>query len=75
MLYLVYSRNCKNNNRVTAELQIREGTEDNLKIIFFLFLTKNVCCDQSLEPSRQDSSNDGLHNTIIFLISQGKLML
>ena len=34
------------------------GIEDNLKVIF-LFLSENKCCDPSLEPSRQDSYNDG----------------
>ena len=41
-----------------AELQIRGGIENNSKIIF-LFLTENICCDPSLEPSRRDGSNDG----------------
>ena len=34
-----------------SELQIIEGIEDNSKIIFFLFLNENICCDPSLEPS------------------------
>ena len=38
------------------ELQIREGIEDNSKITF---LMSHLCCDPSLELSRQDSSNDG----------------
>ena len=41
-----------------SELQIRGSIEDNSKIIF-LFVKENICCDHSLEPSRQDSSNDG----------------
>ena len=28
----------------TAELQLREGIEDNLKIIFLIFLNENICC-------------------------------
>ena len=39
-------------------LQIIVGIEDNSKI-FFLFLNENICFDPSLEPSRQDGSNDG----------------
>ena len=46
----------------TAELQLREGMEDNSKNIFFLYLNKNVCCDPSLEPSRQDGSHVGSQN-------------
>ena len=41
-----------------SELQIRGGYEDNSKIIS-LFINENLCCDPSLELSRQDSSNDG----------------
>ena len=26
---------------------------------FFLFLTENICCDPSLEPSLRNGSNDG----------------
>ena len=44
---------------IIAELQIREGLEDNSKIIFLL--SENICCDPSLEPSRDDS-NDGSQN-------------
>ena len=32
---------------------------------FFLFLIENICCDPSLEPSRQDGSNDGLQNMFL----------
>ena len=35
-----------------SELQISGGIEDNSKIIFFLFLRGNFCCDPSLELSR-----------------------
>ena len=45
-------------NKIWTELQIKGGTEDNSKIIF-LFLNENICCDPSLEPSRQEGSNDG----------------
>ena len=31
------------------ELQIGGGIKDNSEI-FFLFFTKNICCDPSLEP-------------------------
>ena len=33
-----------------TELQIRGGIEENSKIVL-LFLSKNICCDLSLEPS------------------------
>ena len=33
-----------------SEPQIREGIENNSKIIF-LFLKENICCDPSLELS------------------------
>ena len=46
---------------INTELQIRGGIEDNSKTIF-LFLNKNIHCDPSLEPSRQDGSNDGSQN-------------
>ena len=36
---------------LSAELQIREGTEDNSKIIF-LISNVNISCDPSLEPSQ-----------------------
>ena len=43
-----------------SELQIRGGTEDNSKLLFFIsFLNENLCYDPSLERSRQDGSNDG----------------
>ena len=42
---------------------VRGGIEDNPKIIFFLFLNENVCCDPSLEPSRRDGSNGGSQHT------------
>ena len=44
------------------ELQIRVGTEDNSKIIFLNSQKKNICCDPSLELSRQDGSNGGSQN-------------
>ena len=47
-----------------AELQIREGVEDNSTIIF-LFLKESICCDPSLEPSWQDGSNDGSQNMLL----------
>ena len=34
---------------------------DNSKII--LSLNENICCDPSLEPSRQDGSNGGSQDT------------
>ena len=40
---------------IIAELQIRRGNRDNLRINF---LKKNVCCDPSLELSHRDGSND-----------------
>ena len=49
-----------------AELQVRVGIEDNNSKIFILFLNGNICCDPSLEPPRQDGSNDGSQN--IFLM-------
>ena len=42
---------------LAPELQIRGVIKDNSKIIF-LISRRNVCCDPSLEPSRQDDSND-----------------
>ena len=42
-----------------TELQIREGIEDNLKIIFSYLSTKTYW---TLELSRQDGSNDGLQH-------------
>ena len=39
-------------------MQIRRGIENNSQRYFFLFLYENICCDPSLEPSQQDSSND-----------------
>ena len=38
------------------------------KDVFFLFLSENMCCDPSLEPSplepsRGDGSNDGSQHT------------
>ena len=41
-----------------TELQIRESIEDNLEIICLTF-NENICCDPSVELSRQDGSNDG----------------
>ena len=38
-------------SKISAELQIRDGIEDNSKI-FFLFLHENICCDPSLGPSQ-----------------------
>ena len=35
--------------------------EDNSKMIFLIFINENICCDTSLEPSRQDGSNES-HN-------------
>ena len=49
----------------SPELQIREGTEDNSKI-FFLFLKENICCDLSLELSRQEGCNDGSQNMFLW---------
>ena len=40
------------------ELQIKGGTEHNSKVIF-LFLNESICCDSSLELSKQDGSNEG----------------
>ena len=37
------------------------GIGDNSKV-FFLFLSKNICCDPSLEPSQRDGSYDGSQN-------------
>ena len=54
----------------TTELQIRGGIEDKSKIMFFLFLNENICCDPSLEPSQRDGSNDGSQN-MIFLEKYG----
>ena len=48
-----------------TELHIRVGIEDNSRIIF-LFLNKNIYCDPSLEPSRQDSSNEGLQSIFLW---------
>ena len=45
--------------RALPELQIRGGIEEISKVLFFLFLNENICCDPSLEPSQQDGSNDG----------------
>ena len=33
---------------------------------FFLFLTENICCDPSLEPSRRDGSNDVSQNMFLW---------
>ena len=33
--------------------------EDNSKIIFFLFLYENICCDPYLKLSRRGGSKDG----------------
>ena len=41
-----------------SELQIRGGIKYNSKIIFLISQQKNICCDPSLELSRQDGSND-----------------
>ena len=46
-----------------TELQIREGIEDNYKIIFLL--NENICCDPSLGPSQCDGSNDGTQNMFL----------
>ena len=43
-----------------AVLQIRRGNRDNLGAIL---LHINIFCDPSLEPSRQDGSNDGSQHT------------
>ena len=52
---------------INAELQIREGIENNLKIIiFFLFLNENTFCDPSLELSRRDGSNDVSQNMFLW---------
>ena len=47
---------------VDRELQIKEGIEDNSKIIFLI----SQCCDPSLETTRQDSSNDGSQNMFLW---------
>ena len=36
-----------------------------VKKLFFLFPSKNICCDPSLEPSRRDGSNDGSQNMFL----------
>ena len=52
-------------NKAIPELQIREGTEDNSKRFFFIFLNENICCDHSLEPSLRNGSNDGSQNMFL----------
>ena len=61
----------KNRFAHTTELQIRQITEDNSKIIF-LFLNENICCDPLLEPSQRDCSNGGTQN--MFLIEKHDLL-
>ena len=39
-------------NSADPEIQIREGIEDNSKVIVSFFLKENVRCDPSLEPCR-----------------------
>ena len=51
--------------KYNPELQIRGGTEDNSKIIFFLFFNKNIHCDPSLEPSLRESLMKG-HSVCFF---------
>ena len=46
-------------------LQIRGHIEDNSEIVF-LFLNGNIWCDPSLEPARQDGSNDGSQNMFLW---------
>ena len=41
-----------------AGLEVRRGERDILEIIFLLIQRKHIC-DPSLEPSRQDGSNEG----------------
>ena len=55
----IFSLNYVNSITVMTELQIREGIEDNLKIIFSYLSTKTYW---TLELSRQDGSNDGLQH-------------
>ena len=43
---------------IHAQLPIGGGIQEDSKI-FFLFSNENMHCDLSLEPSRQDGSNDG----------------
>ena len=50
---------------IETELQIRRSNGDNSKIIF-LISQRKICCDPSLEPSRQDGSNDGSQNMFIW---------
>ena len=49
---------------VGAELQVREGIEDNSKI-FFLISERKQWCDLSLEPSRRDGSISGSQNMFL----------
>ena len=46
-------------------LQIRTGNRDNSGIIFHITPLK-ICCDPSLELSRQDGSNGGF-TTYVFV--------
>ena len=59
---MAQNRNRQNRptHTVATVLRIRVGNMDNLGIVFFLFLHRNICCDPSLEPSRLDGSNEGL---------------
>ena len=43
----------------TIVLQIRGGSKDNLRIVFLFFFSTNICCNPSLKPPWQDSSNEG----------------
>ena len=45
---------------IMLELQIWWVLEDNSEMIF-LFLSKYICCDSSLEQSKLDGSNDGYY--------------
>ena len=45
---------------------MRGDNANNSKIIFFLFLNENICCDPSLEPSHRDSSNEGSQNMFLW---------
>ena len=41
---------------MSAGLLIRLDFKDNSVITFFLFLSENIPCDHSLEPSQRDGS-------------------
>ena len=49
---------CRKGEKLRSKHRLRRGNKDNLELIF-LFLSENICCDPSLEPSQRYAFNEG----------------